>query len=109
MQKITITNAYTWDNKGDAGILLGIIEELKYIYNGDVMFTILSFTPQKDEKHYCEDNTIKKVYSNVLNPHPYKHTKIGKIKAMIKLAVRAIKISIGLKLNRKNTIKREES
>ena len=28
---------------------------------------------------------------------------------MIKLAVRAIKISIGLKLNRKNTIKREES
>ena len=109
MKKITITNAYTWDNKGDAGILLGIIEELKYIYNGDVMFTILSFTPQKDEKHYCEDNTIKKVYSNVLNPHPYKHTKIGKIKAMIKLAVRAIKISIGLKLNRKNTIKREES
>ena len=109
MKKITITNAYTWDNKGDAGILLGIIEELKKIYNGDVEFTILSFTPEKDEKHYCEDITVKKVYSNILNPHPYKHTKIGKIKAMLKLAVRAVKISIGLKFNRENTIKTEKS
>lgn len=109
MKKITITNAYTWDNKGDAGILLGIIEELKKIYNGDVEFTILSFTPEKDEKHYCEDITVKKVYSNILNPHPYKHTKIGKIKAMLKLAVRAVKISIGLKFNRENTIKKEKS
>lgn len=85
MKKITITNAYTWYNKGDAGILLGIVETLKKIYNNEVEVDILSFTPNEDEKRYCKDKTIKNIYSNVLNPHPYKHTKIGKIIAIIKL------------------------
>lgn len=84
MKKITITNAYTWYNKGDAGILLGIVDSLKKIY-GDVEFDILSFTPEEDKKRYCKDEKIKNVYSNVLNPHPYKHTKLGKIVAVIKL------------------------
>lgn len=85
MKKITITNAYTWYNKGDAGILLGIVETLKRIYSDEVSIDVLSFTPEEDKIRYCKDNTIKNVYSNVLNPHPYKHTKIGKIKAVIKL------------------------
>lgn len=85
MKKITITNAYTWYNKGDAGILLGIVETLKKYYKNEVEIDVLSFTPEEDKKRYCKDKTIKNVYSNVLNPHPYKHTKIGKIKAIIKL------------------------
>lgn len=85
MKKITITNAYTWYNKGDAGILLGIVETLKKYYKNEVEIDVLSFTPEEDKIRYCKDKTIKNVYSNVLNPHPYKHTKIGKIKAIIKL------------------------
>lgn len=85
MKKITITNAYTWFNKGDAGILLGIVESLKQIYHNDVTFDILSFTPEEDKTYYCKDSSIKKVHSNVLNPHPYKHTKLGKIIAVLKL------------------------
>ena len=30
---ITITNAYTWYNKGDAGILLATIDTLKKVYS----------------------------------------------------------------------------
>lgn len=109
MKKITITNAYTWDNKGDAGILLGIIEELKNVYNNNVEFTILSFTPDRDRTKYCKDSTIKNVYSNIINPHPYKHTKLGKIKAILKLIIKAIKTSIGLKFNRDKQIQKDES
>ena len=65
--KITITNAYTWYNKGDAGILLGTIEALKKIYYGkNLEINILSFTPEEDRKRYCTDNIIKNVYSNIL-------------------------------------------
>ncbi len=94
MKKITITNAYTWYNKGDAGILLGIVEALKKIYSGNVEFTILSFTPEEDKKRYCKDSTIKNVYSNILNPHPYKHTKIGKLVAIVKILLKLLKIQI---------------
>ena len=99
MKKITITNAYTWYNKGDAGILLGIVETLKKIYNNDVEFTILSFTPDEDRKRYCEDSSIKNVYSNILNPHPYKHTKIGKIIAIFKLFFKMLKLQFLMKFN----------
>lgn len=109
MKKVTITNAYTWDNKGDAGILLGIIEELKNVYNNNVEFTILSFTPDRDRTNYCKDLTIKNVYSNIINPHPYKHTKIGKIKAILKLIFKAIKTSLGLKFSRDKQIQKDES
>lgn len=108
MKKITITNAYTWYNKGDAGILLGIVETLKKIYNNDVEFTILSFTPDEDRKRYCEDSSIKNVYSNILNPHPYKHTKIGKIIAIFKLFFKMLKLQFLMKFNLKKTIKNNE-
>jgi len=49
MKKITITNAYTWYNKGDAGILLGIISSLKKEYGEDnIEINILSFSPEID-------------------------------------------------------------
>ena len=108
MKKIMITNAYTWDNKGDAGILLGIVEELKKIFNHDVEFTILSFTPSKDAEQYCKDKTIRHIYSNILNPHPYVHTKVGKIKAIIKLMIKALKTSFGLTFFRDRMIEKDE-
>ncbi len=107
---ITITNAYTWDNKGDAGILLGTVNTLKQIYGADNLdLRILSFTPEKDKKHYCKDKVITNVYSNVLNPHPYKHTELGKLVAMIKLVFRCIYLYVMSNLNLNHLVKKDES
>lgn len=104
--KITITNAYTWYNKGDAGILLGTIEALKKIYYGkNLEINILSFTPEEDRKRYCTDNIIKNVYSNILNPRPYKNTKTGKLKAILKLFFKLLYIQIHFKLGKKLELK----
>ncbi|BCP62264.1 hypothetical protein SUT380_14520 [Streptococcus parasuis] len=49
-KKITITNAYTWYNKGDAGILLGTVNTLKQIYGSEnIEINVLSFTPDEDK------------------------------------------------------------
>lgn len=110
MKKITITNAYTWYNKGDAGILLGIVNALKKQFGEQqIEINVLSFTPEEDAKRYCIDKTIKNVYSNILNPHPYKHTKIGKILAILKLFFRAIYIYLIMKINKNILIKKEKS
>lgn len=106
--KITITNAYTWYNKGDAGILLATIDTLKKIYN-NVEFNILSFTPDVDKKHYCEDKCVKGVYSNILNPHPYKKGKIGKLIAIAKLFFQMIFIQFGLTFFKTETIKKHDN
>lgn len=109
MKRITITNAYTWYNKGDAGILLGTVNALKKTYGeNNIEINILSFTPEEDKKRYCKDKTIKNVYSNVLNPHPYKHTKTGKIIAIIKLIIRFLYLLIIMKFNFKTLIKKEK-
>ena len=105
---ITITNAYTWYNKGDAGILLATIDTLKKIYS-KAEFNILSFTPDVDRKNYCKDSSIKEVYSNILNPHPYKKGKVGKTIAIIKLFFKMIYIQFGLTFFRKATINKYES
>ncbi len=99
--KITITNAYTWYNKGDAGILLATIDLLKDIYK-EVEFDILSFTPEEDSKRYCKIPEVKNVYSNILNPHPYKHTKVGKIIAIIKLFFSLLKNQIIMTFKRRD-------
>lgn len=110
MKKITITNAYTWYNKGDAGILLGTVNALKKIYGEDnIEVNVLSFTPNEDKKRYCVDKTIKNVYSNVLNPHPYNHTRIGKIIAIFKLVIRCLYLSASMKFHLKGLIKKNKS
>lgn len=107
-KKITITNAYTWYNKGDAGILLAIIDTLKKLYNS-VEFNVLSFTPDVDRIHYCDDSSVKEVYSNVLNPHPYKKGKVGKTIAIIKLFFKMIMIQFGLTFFRKKTVNKHDN
>lgn len=109
MKKIVITNAYTWYNKGDAGILLGIVNTLKEIYSDDIEITVLSFTPEEDKKRYCVDETIVDVKSNILNPFPYKKTKTGKIFAIAKLVLKMISIYLGLKLFKNIVIKKIDS
>ncbi len=109
MKKIVITNAYMWFNKGDAGILLGIVDTLKKYYSNDVEFEVLSFTPEEDKKRYCDDPSIKNVYSNVLNPFPYKHSKIGKLVAIIKLAFSMIKQYIFVNINKNILVKKYDN
>jgi len=109
MKKVVITNAYTWYNKGDAGILLGIVNSLKEIYGKKIEINILSFTPIEDKKRYCKDTTIKNVYSSILNPYPYKYTFWGKKIAIVKLIIKMMYIYIMLKVNRKNIVKNNET
>ena len=109
MKRVTITNAYTWYNKGDAGILLGIVNALKKEYNEDVEINVLSFTPEEDKKRYCKDKCIKNVFSSTLNPFPYKHTKIGKIVAILKLFFRMCYLYIKSKISLNSLIEKEES
>ncbi|MCU7197748.1 polysaccharide pyruvyl transferase family protein [Turicibacter sanguinis] len=85
MKKITITNAYTWYNKGDAGILLGTVNAIKEIYGENIEINILSFTPEEDKTRYCKDSKIINVYSNILNPYPFKKSFFGKKIAILKL------------------------
>ena len=101
--RIVITNAYTWYNKGDAGILLATIDVLKKIYNNPE-FYILSFSPEEDSKRYCKDKSIKNVESNILNPHPYKHTKFGKIMAIVKLFIKMLILQFNIKFNFKRFV-----
>lgn len=107
MKKIVITNAYTWDNKGDSGILLATVELLKKIY-GDLEINIFSFTPEKDKSKYCKDNTIKNVYSNVLNPYPFKHNFLGKTFAVIKMFIKMIYLVVMSHISLKTLINNYE-
>ena len=109
MKKIIITNAYTWYNKGDAGILLGIVNTLKNIYGNDLEIDVLSFTPEEDRKRYCKDKCIKNVESSILNPFPFKHSKLGKLLAIIKLIVRMIYLTIMMNFSMKKLVEKDRS
>lgn len=67
--KIVITNAYTWLNKGDAGILIGTIDLLRDIYGDDLKVNILSFSPDLDAEHYRKLDCVEGVYENVISPY----------------------------------------
>ncbi|MFR8869028.1 MAG: polysaccharide pyruvyl transferase family protein [Paraclostridium sordellii] len=105
MKKIVITNGYTWYNKGDSGILLGTVNTIKQIFGRTAEITILSFTPEEDAKRYCKDPQIKGVYSNILNPYPFKKTIIGKPLAIGKLGMSLASTELRFKLNKNKLIK----
>ena len=108
MKKIVITNAYTWNNKGDAAILLSSIDVLNKIFDKPDV-DVLSFTPDLDRKKYSFQKTIKNVESNILNPHPYRHTKIGKIVAIFKLITKAIYVRFRMSFFRKSYIDKNKT
>lgn len=107
--KITIINAYTWFNKGDAGILIGTIQQINKILTEqkteNIEINILSFTPDIDEKHYSKIENVKGVYSNILNPYPFKKTKFGKMTAILKLALESTKQNFTFFVSKQKAIK----
>ncbi len=108
MKKIIITNAYTWNNKGDAAILLSTVDVLnKIFYKPEV--NILSFTPNLDREKYSFQKTIKNIENNILNPHPYKHTKAGKIIAICRLIIKAIYIRFRMLFLKKAYLKKNNT
>lgn len=109
MKKITITNGYTWYNKGDSGILLGTINAIIQLFGEEVDIEILSFTPEEDKKRYCQIRQVKDVNSNVLNPYPFKKTKSGKLIAIMKLFIKLIWCELGLLFNQRNFVNNNQS
>ncbi len=96
--KITITNYFTWYNKGDAGIVQGTIETLKNIFGTDIEINILSYMPNEDSKRFLKDKNVKGVYSNMVNPynqdtHKYEMSKKA-------LAINIIKDLIQVNINK---------
>lgn len=89
---ITIVSAYTWFNKGDAGILMGTLTELnEYFRMKEVRFNILSFTPDIDKINYEKFfPNISKVNSNIFNPYPVKKNKFHKGIAIMKLGIQYV-------------------
>lgn len=52
--KVVITNGYTWNNKGDAGIVIGTIESIRQVFGADTEFTVLTGTPEIDSENYSK-------------------------------------------------------
>jgi colanic acid/amylovoran biosynthesis protein len=50
--KFLIINAYSWSNKGDFGIRLGMITAIRQVFGKNTEIAILSTTPQIDAIHY---------------------------------------------------------
>lgn len=94
MPKILIPNAYTWYNKGDASIVVGMIYALRH-YIPDADITVLSFTPEIDQEKYKRYDV--KVLSNLLtfsfeDPTP-------KVIKMVKLLVKMLKYFVWSKIS----------
>lgn len=71
-----ITNSYTWYNKGDAAIVLGMARAIReHLPSAEI--TVLSFTPKLDEAHYTQWDI--QTLTNVLNPYPMKGGKLSTI------------------------------
>lgn len=84
MTKILIPNAYTWYNKGDASIIVGMVRAIRQ-YIPDAQITVLSFTPEIDGEKYRKYGV--KVLRNLLSLSPGdnspKLVKIAKLLAKI--------------------------
>ena len=107
MTKILISNAYTWYNKGDAAILIGMFKAIR-TYIPDAEITVLSFTPEIDQENYERYNV--KVLSRLLGPSlvTKKRHKIFRIINIILKAVKYLlwpKLKIFIDQNEKEILK----
>ncbi len=73
LPNILITNGYTWHNKGDAAIVLGMVRAIRH-HVPDAQITLLSFTPETDQIHYAKLGV--QVFTNFLNPYPALSSKL---------------------------------
>ncbi|MCL6444409.1 MAG: polysaccharide pyruvyl transferase family protein [Alicyclobacillus sp.] len=89
--RMTIANAYTWWNKGDAAIVMGTILTINRKLPSTPLVGVLSFTPTIDEPHYTSYfHNVTSVRSNLLNPYPFKKTWHGKVFAVVRLILQAL-------------------
>jgi len=93
MTRILIPNAYTWYNKGDASIIVGMIGALrKHIPNADI--TLLSFTPEVDGEKYKKYDV--KVLRSLLTLSPTDDSP--KLVKGIRLIAKVLEYSLWAKL-----------
>jgi polysaccharide pyruvyl transferase WcaK-like protein len=62
--KILITNAYTWYNKGDAAILIGMFKAIR-VFIPEAEITVLSILLMVEIKNCCKskrERNIKSVF-----------------------------------------------
>jgi colanic acid/amylovoran biosynthesis protein WcaK/AmsJ len=68
---VLIINGYTWNNKGDSAIVLGMARAIRH-HIPDAEITFLTFTPEIDRIHYVHWRI--QTHTNVLNPYPIRRT-----------------------------------
>lgn len=94
---ILITNAYTWYNKGDIGIVIGMVTALRTAMP-DANIAVLSFTPKVDEERLAELSVP--FFSNPLNPYPYCDSISYKLRTPVALLSAASKFSLFCRMPR---------
>ncbi len=100
MSKILITNAYSWYNKGDAAIVIGMLYALrKYIPDAEI--TILSHTPDIDRAEYQRYDTDIQVFRYLLVPYRDYSKKLA---SAVNYLLNVIKYTLLLKLQRVKTL-----
>lgn len=64
--KIVITNGYTWNNSGDAGIIVGTIELLRQTYGEETDVTVFTATPELDQRMYSRSGVRARFLDHML-------------------------------------------
>ena len=64
--KIVITNGYTWNNSGDAGIIIGTIAMLRQTFGKDTEVTVFTATPELDQKMYNKSGVRARFLDHML-------------------------------------------
>lgn len=65
MTKILVINSYTWYEKGDAAIIIGMLYVLRQQFP-EAEITVLSNTPDIDRKHFLRYDDRLQVFKNLL-------------------------------------------
>lgn len=96
--RVSITNCYTWLNKGDAAIVLGIVDSIKDYWKADEI-NLYTFSPKLDKEKYTKEGSVDTVYESVLNIHPY-NNRSQKIAKILHVILKYLIILLKIKLNK---------
>ena len=64
--KIVITNGYTWNNSGDAGIIIGTIELMRQTFGEETEITVFTATPELDQTMYSRSGVRARFMHHML-------------------------------------------
>jgi colanic acid/amylovoran biosynthesis protein len=76
MKKILIINSYTWFEKGDAAIIIGMLYTLRQQFP-DAEITLLTKNPEVDRQHFQKYDARLRVFKNLLVVPP-NYSKLAK-------------------------------